>query len=125
LSYVRRCCGTNGRTTSEWGHASREGEHMRRRITTTLTGVLLAMMLLVPAASAKNTPNPFPESAEPGCRGTVNATINHDSGMHEHGHDSRGPGYYFRPGGLADNPLVTTGRQFTAALAGVRDEVCI
>jgi hypothetical protein len=98
---------------------------MRRRITTMLTGALLAMMLLIPAAQAKNTPNPFPESAEPGCRGTVNATINHDSGMHEHGHDSRGPGYYFRPGGLADDPLVTTGAQFREALAGVRAEVCI
>jgi hypothetical protein len=112
---------------TERDYVSREGEDMRRRIITTLTGVLLAMMLVIPAASAKNTPNPFPVSDEPGCLGTVNATINHDSGMHEHGNDSRGPGYYFRPGGLAadDDPLTTTGGQFTEALAGVRAEVCI
>jgi hypothetical protein len=99
---------------------------MRRRITATLTGVLLAMMLLVPAASAKNTPNPMETDDLPGCVGNINATFNHDSGMHAHGNDSRGPGYYFRPGGLADDgdPLTTTGGQFTAALAANRTEYC-
>ena len=97
---------------------------MRRRITTTLTGVLLAMMLLVPAASAKNTPDPQTTPDLPGCRGNINATFNHESGMHAHGHDSRGPGYYFRPGGLADNPLKTTGSQFTEALAANRLAFC-
>jgi hypothetical protein len=82
------------------------------------------MMLLVPAAQAKNTPNPFITDDLPGCRGNINATINHDSGMQEHGNDSRGPGYYFRPGGLADDALVTTGAQFTEALAGVRADFC-
>jgi hypothetical protein len=97
---------------------------MRRRITTTLTGVLMAMMLLLPAASAKNTPNPINTPNLPGCVGNINATYNHLSGMHEHGKDSRGPGYYFRPGGIADDPLVTTGAQFTAALAGNRSSFC-
>jgi hypothetical protein len=89
---------------------------MRRRITTTLTGVLLAMMLLVPAASAKNTPNPFETPDLPGCRGNVNATINHDSGDNNGNpsdKDSSGPGYFFRDG-----------QAFKAALAGVRAEIC-
>jgi hypothetical protein len=89
---------------------------MRRRITTTLTGVLLAMMLLVPAASAKNTPNPFETPDLPGCRGNINATINHDSGENNGNpsdKDSSGPGYFFRDG-----------QAFKAALAGVRADFC-
>jgi hypothetical protein len=28
----------------------------------------------------------------------LNATFNHDSGIQDHGRDSKGPGYYFRNG---------------------------
>jgi hypothetical protein len=82
-------------------------------------------MLLVPAASAKNTPNPITTPDLPGCRGNINATFNHGSGIHEHGQDSKGPGYYFRPGGLADDPSTPgAGQDFKAALAGARAEFC-
>jgi hypothetical protein len=88
---------------------------MRRRITTTLTGVLLAMMLLVPAASAKNTPNPMETENLPGCRGNINATFNHQSegDPNPTDKDSKGPGYWFRDG-----------QAFKAALAGARAEFC-
>jgi hypothetical protein len=91
-----------------------------------LTAALLATMLLVPAARAKNTRNPSITDDLPGCRGNINATINHDSGMQEHGKDSRGPGWYFRPGGPAGDPSTPGGGQdFKAALAGVRAAVCV
>ena len=47
---------------------------------------------------AKATPNPFVTPDLPGCFGNLNATINHDSGIQEHGRDSKGPGYTFRDG---------------------------
>jgi hypothetical protein len=89
---------------------------MRRRLAITLGSALLAMMLVIPAASAKNTPNPFTTPDLPGCRGNVNATINHDSGgqnLNPSDKDSGGPGYFFRDG-----------QEFKAALAGVRAEIC-
>ena len=98
---------------------------MRRKLATTLGTALLATMLLAPAAQAKNTPNPFITDDLPGCRGNINATLNHDSGIQEHGKDSKGPGYYFRPGGLADDPSTPGGGQdFKAAVTGVRAEFC-
>ncbi len=71
---------------------------MRKRLARTLVGALLATVLLVPAAQAKNTPNPFIADGLPGCKGNINATMNHDSGIHDHGKDSKGPGWYFRDG---------------------------
>jgi hypothetical protein len=94
-------------------HETKVETTMRRRLATTLVGALLATMLVVPAASAKNTPNPFTTPDLPGCRGNINATLNHDSGIHDHGKDSKGPGYYFRDG-----------QDFKAALAGVRAAFC-
>jgi hypothetical protein len=86
------------------------------------------MMLLVPAAQAKNTPNPFTTPDLPGCRGNINATINHDSGGQDSNptaKDSKGPGYFFRPGGPEDDPSTPGGGQdFKAALAGVRAAFC-
>ena len=90
---------------------------MGRRLATTLGGALLATMLVIPAAQAKNTPNPFITPDLPGCRGNINATLNHDSGIQEHGRDSKGPGYFI-PEVFAD------GQEFKAALAGVRAEFC-
>jgi hypothetical protein len=111
--------------TTESGHKIVGGTTMRRRIKTTLVGALLATMLLVPAAQAKNTPNPFITPDLPGCRGNINATINHDSGTQAHENDSKGPGYYFRPGGPADDPSTPgAGQDFKAALAGVRADFC-
>jgi hypothetical protein len=46
----------------------------------------------------KATPNPFVTADLPGCFGNLNATINHDSGIQDHGRDSKGPGYTFRDG---------------------------
>jgi hypothetical protein len=78
---------------------------MRRRLTTTLGSALLAMMLLAPAAQAaqggepvKATPNPLVTPDLPGCFGNLNAIFNHDSGIQDHGRDSKGAGYYFRDG---------------------------
>ena len=76
----------------------------------------MATMLVIPAAQAKNTPNPFITPDLPGCRGNINATINHDSGNEDTNptdKDSKGPGYFFR-----------NGQEFKAALAGVRAEFC-
>ena len=96
---------------------------MRRRLATTLGTALLATMLLAPAAQAKNTPNPFVTDDLPGCFGNLNATFNHDSGIQEHGKDSKGPGYYFRPGGPAGDPSTPGGgldfkgaREYTRAV---------
>ena len=89
---------------------------MRRRLAITLGSALLATMLVIPAASAKNTPNPFETPNLPGCRGNINATINHDSGDNNGNpsdKDSSGPGYFFRDG-----------QEFKAALAGVRAAFC-
>ena len=84
---------------------------MRKRLATTLGGALLATVLLVPAAQAKNTPNPFITPDLPGCFGNLNATFNHDSGIQAHGKDSKGPGYYFR-----DGQAFKEAREFTRAL---------
>ena len=46
----------------------------------------------------KATPDPVRDL--PGCHGKLNATINHDSGIQDHGKDSKGPGYTFRDGQL-------------------------
>jgi hypothetical protein len=72
-------------------------------------------MLVVPAASAKNTPNPFITDDLPGCRGNVNATMNHGStgDPNPTDKDSKGPGYWFRDG-----------QAFKAELAGARAEFC-
>ncbi len=77
-------------------------------------------MLMIPAAQAaeggepvKATPNPITTPDLPGWRGNINATFNHDSGIQDHGRDSRGPGYFFRDG-----------QEFKAALAGVRAAFC-
>ena len=89
---------------------------MRTSLAITLGSALLATMLVIPAASAKNTPNPFETPNLPGCRGNINATINHDSGDNNGNpsdKDSSGPGYFFRDG-----------QEFKAALAGVRAAFC-
>ena len=52
---------------------------------------LLATVLLVPAAQARNTPNPLITPDPPGCFGNLNATFNHESGIRAHGKDSKGP----------------------------------
>lgn len=69
-----------------------------------IAAATLAGAILVPANTAsahepkKATPNPFVTPDLPGCFGNLNATINHDSGIQEHGRDSKGPGYTFRNG---------------------------
>jgi hypothetical protein len=75
-------------------------------------------MLLAPAAQAtqedvpvKATPNPLVTEDLPGCFGNLNATFNHDSGIQDHGRDSKGPGYYFR-----DGQAFKEARDFTRAL---------
>lgn len=77
-----------------------------RRAATIVTAVVASLML-GPVGQAhatqddvpvKATPNPFEIEELPGCYGNLNATFNHDSGIHDHGRDSKGPGYYFRDG---------------------------
>ena len=71
-----------------------------------VTAAVLAGATLVPVATAqaeqptKATPNPLVTPDLPGCFGNLNATLNHDSGVQEHGRDSKGPGYFFRDGRL-------------------------
>ena len=70
------------------------------------TAAVLAGATLVPAAAAraeappKATPDPLVTPDLPGCFGNLNATLNHDSGVQDHGRDSKGPGYTFRDGRL-------------------------
>lgn len=68
-----------------------------------VTAATLAGAVLVPASASaggpnKSTPNPMETPDLPGCHGNLNATFNHDSGVQDHGKDSKGPGYYFRDG---------------------------
>lgn len=96
----------------------RGGRRTTARIAAALGGGLLALTLLAPAAGAKQdgqpvkaTPNPFATGDLPGCFGNLNATFNHDSGIQDHGRDSKGPGYYFRNG-----QDFKEAREFTRAL---------
>ena len=93
---------------------------MKKRLAATLSCALLTTMLLVPAAHAakggvpaKATPDPITTPDLPGCRGNINATFNHLSGIQDHDRDSKGPGYYFRDG-----------QTFKAELAGARADFC-
>lgn len=63
----------------------------------------------------KATPNPFETTDLPGCYGNLNATINHDSGIQDHGKDSKGPGYYFRDGQTFQEMKDATRDQFCDA----------
>ncbi len=77
---------------------------MKRMLT--VSGAMMAAMLLAAPVQAappddtpvKATPDPFETADLPGCFGNLNATFNHDSGIQDHGRDSKGPGFYFRDG---------------------------
>ena len=85
----------------------RVGRRMTKRVAASVGGALLTLTLLAPAAGAtqeevpvKATPSPLETPDLPGCFGNLNATFNHDSGIQDHGRDSKGPGYFFRDGQL-------------------------
>ncbi len=74
-----------------------------RRWTTAVGTAFIALSLSAPSAGAspaKATPNPLETPDLAGCHGNLNATFNHNSGVQEHGKDSKGPGWYFRDGRL-------------------------
>lgn len=83
----------------------RSDRRTRTRLAVSLGGALVALTLLAPGAGAvpdagpvKATPSPFETPGLPGCFGNLNATLNHGSGVQDHGRDSKGPGWFFRDG---------------------------
>lgn len=90
--------------TATQRYDDRVGRSMTKKVVSSLGGALFALTLLAPAAAAaegepvKATPSPLETEDLPGCFGNLNATFNHDSGVQDHGRDSKGPGYFFRNG---------------------------
>jgi hypothetical protein len=65
-----------------------------RMTTAIVLGLLGSAVLALPAARAQNTPIPF---GEPGCKGRIVATFNHNSGFAKRNPNaSAGPGYFLK-----------------------------